>query len=460
MKSLKAVIAHLDIKPGNLNPQALPDYTASYAAAALYEPLLHTHTDGNISPGLVDKWSIDDTNRFLDLHVRTDTTFSDGSPLKAADFIRTIRSGMQSPSGTSKGLLSLLMGSNLNEESVTKLSDSSLRMKLREGGHRYLSVLSSPNFTPVPQHAEPWQATTGPYYAPFWIPGDHSIELLPNHSYTRKAHGPAPHLTFDVVSDRYESFRKWQAGEAHITGNTMFPHEYLENQDISPYLQSSMLPLMGVLRVNSSLRRRRGFCLQALAETVPRAKISESLNGYVEPLKSYWPGGTSSISSRENVKSSRPENRKLTVAVSNFFPNLEVCQKIADAWSQELNIALQIDTVDFYDLPKTEGTHDLTYVIMGPPYPNTASLLLQIPMLACGLNSQDLRRRETVVAGAGAPESNRTSESVGLTHSLNEIMPWIPVLQLKSVVAVAEELTGFTIDSFGRPNFSDLQFSC
>lgn len=72
-----------DQEPDSLDPQktlvAVSDQTNNW----IYEPLARLDTDGNVVPGLAERWDVTDNNKTIVFHLRDGVTFHDGSPVDA-----------------------------------------------------------------------------------------------------------------------------------------------------------------------------------------------------------------------------------------------------------------------------------------------------------------------------------------------------------------------------------------
>ncbi len=75
--------------PTTLDPAALGDAGSAGFAAQLFESLTAFDTDRELRPALAESWRIEEGGTRVVFHLRPDLTFSDGSPLRAADVVRS-----------------------------------------------------------------------------------------------------------------------------------------------------------------------------------------------------------------------------------------------------------------------------------------------------------------------------------------------------------------------------------
>ncbi len=75
--------------PTTLDPAASGDAGSSAYTAQFFESLTTFDTALELRPALAESWRIEDDGRRIVFHLRPDLAFSDGSPLRAADVVRS-----------------------------------------------------------------------------------------------------------------------------------------------------------------------------------------------------------------------------------------------------------------------------------------------------------------------------------------------------------------------------------
>jgi len=78
-------------EPGSLDPGGAADSFSLEVLGDLYEGLTAESADGNIVPGVADSWSVDSTGTRYDFHLRRDARWSNGTPVRAQDFVNAWR---------------------------------------------------------------------------------------------------------------------------------------------------------------------------------------------------------------------------------------------------------------------------------------------------------------------------------------------------------------------------------
>jgi ABC-type transport system substrate-binding protein len=75
--------------PATLDPAAAGDASSAAVIAQLFETLTAFDAERELRPALAESWSTDDEGRRITFHLRPDLTFSDGTPLRASDVVRS-----------------------------------------------------------------------------------------------------------------------------------------------------------------------------------------------------------------------------------------------------------------------------------------------------------------------------------------------------------------------------------
>ena len=146
--------------PSTLDPAAAGDSGSAAYISQLFETLTVFDTDLQLRPALAESWRIDDGGRRITFRMRPDLTFSDGSPLRAADVVRTwlriIDPTAPSPLASLmldvEGAADHLAGS-IGPEGVGLRADEAaneVTVDLVRPAADFVTVVASPNFGIVP----------------------------------------------------------------------------------------------------------------------------------------------------------------------------------------------------------------------------------------------------------------------------------------------------------------------
>ena len=143
--------------PQSLDPRLVRRLETVTALRMLYEGLLTTDREGQVIPGIAERYALSDDNKTYTFFLR-DSTWSDGTPLTAQDFVETWRSVL-SPSFPAPNAyqLFLIKGAKEAKEGtlpleaigVNAVDDKTLVVELKEPAPYFTELVSSYFFYPV-----------------------------------------------------------------------------------------------------------------------------------------------------------------------------------------------------------------------------------------------------------------------------------------------------------------------
>ncbi len=151
--------------PATLDPAAQGDGGTAAVVAQLYETLTTFDTDLELRPALAESWQIEDGGKRIVFQLRPDLKFSDGSPLKASDVVRswlrvidpTAPSPLASLMLVVSGAADHLAGRTTDAASVGLQADDDARtvtVDLVRPASEFVQVVASPTFGIVPPGAD------------------------------------------------------------------------------------------------------------------------------------------------------------------------------------------------------------------------------------------------------------------------------------------------------------------
>ncbi len=200
--------------PSTLDPAAAGDAGSSAIIAQLFESLTAFDTDRELQPALAESWRLEGDGRTIVFHLRPDLAFSDGTPLRAADVVRSWFR-LIDPAGPSP-LVSLLfdirgvpgyLGGGAADDVGIRSDDAAndVIVDLVRPAAEFATVVASPTFAVVPPEADTDPSTFQP--APAFVAcGGYrivsetadSLELVANDRYWA---GRPPVAQISVVTD-------------------------------------------------------------------------------------------------------------------------------------------------------------------------------------------------------------------------------------------------------------------
>ncbi len=147
--------------PTSLDPAREGDAGSAAISAQLFESLTTFDGDLHLQPALADSWQFDPGSRRVTFHLRPGLTFSDGSPLRASDVVRswlrlidpTAPSPLASLALDIAGAEAYLRGQSSDPASVGLHADdgaNALRVDLARAASDFPNIVSGPAFAVVP----------------------------------------------------------------------------------------------------------------------------------------------------------------------------------------------------------------------------------------------------------------------------------------------------------------------
>ena len=190
--------------PGTLDPAFIADAGDVQLLLQLYAGLTRLDESGEPYPSLASGWEISDDGRTYEFEIRDDLTFSDGSPLNAADVRRSwLRLLDPSTGASAPDVLSVVVGAaerlagsaEEDEVGIQAPDDHTLVVQLRHPASYFVEITATPATFVVPPSADAtdsWQAPdrfvgSGPYVVDGTEAGD--LVLRANERYVA---GPPP----------------------------------------------------------------------------------------------------------------------------------------------------------------------------------------------------------------------------------------------------------------------------
>ena len=144
-----------------LDPAAQGDATSAAISAQLFESLTAFDPDLHVRPALAESWRFEDGGRRVIFHLRGGLTFSDGSPLRPSDVVRSwlrlIDPARPSPLTSLimdvKGADAYLRGQSSDPASVGLRADDTagdLTVDLVRPATDFVNIVAGPSFSVVP----------------------------------------------------------------------------------------------------------------------------------------------------------------------------------------------------------------------------------------------------------------------------------------------------------------------
>jgi oligopeptide transport system substrate-binding protein len=224
-------------EPDTLDPTLCSDTTSGIIIDQLFRGLV-TETPGmEFVPDVAQRWEILADGRKYIFHLRSDVTWSDGTPLTAADFEYAWKRVLNPATGSVdapllyevKGARAFHQGQVSNPDSVgvSALDKHTLAVELERPTSYFLNLLAIPITFPVPQHVvevhgETWTdaeyiVTNGPFTLEAWRKGE-VMSLRRNRAYQGPFSGNVERVEVFFSGDDLATELTWyEAGRLDVT---------------------------------------------------------------------------------------------------------------------------------------------------------------------------------------------------------------------------------------------------
>lgn len=366
---------------------------------------LQVHGPAHVSLSQAALWTrLDAGGTRLELALEPGLRWDDEEPITGADFARGMLEVFEANAFVKKVLFR-----HLTSLEPTR---SGLVARFRKPSLRARECLSLPNFAP--------------FRAPGLFSGAYAMEQRGpgEYRYRRRRRVDAPLDSFSVrdVKNPEENLLRFQEGSLDVTADTAFPFERWRELKEDPFFQSRETGLRAALLFGGELSRPQARDARgSIARVAGMTDLSDIL------------GGACSRTKRPEADDLplAPMPRALRLAYDHFYPNLEVCLRLARALKAR---GCEIELVeDDYYAPRREC--DLRFSIVRDLCPGRYSFYAAMPFNAVVRADQELRRRVLGVLERIEAEPDGSGLDVlyaGLDDVFSEASAWIPLYNIPS----------------------------
>ncbi|MBO7744177.1 peptide ABC transporter substrate-binding protein [Paenibacillus sp. MWE-103] len=229
---------NLTSEPPSLDVSQAQDQVSFTVLSGLFEGLTRMDADGNIVPGVAEKWDVSADGKKYTFHLRDNAKWSNGDPVTAQDFEyswkRTLDPKLNPPAPYAYQLYYIKNGQNYNiatdnpnhitdpsQLGVKALDDKTLEVDLENPTPYFLNIAAFFTAYPVKKDANFAEANgyigNGPFKMKSWKHGD-SIELVPNENYWDKDNIKLTSVKFSMVKDPNTELNMYKTGQLDWAG--------------------------------------------------------------------------------------------------------------------------------------------------------------------------------------------------------------------------------------------------
>jgi oligopeptide transport system substrate-binding protein len=340
----------LEDQPGSLDPGQTQYSYETAVLRAISEPLLKPLADlSGVVPAAAQSYDVAAGGTVFVFHLRPAAGYSDGTPVKAQDFVyawqRLIDPRLASPEGPffagtilNGDKVSILdpqrdaanIDAALNTLGLKALNDNTFQVTLSQPDPAFIWLAAMPASAPVRQdivkkNGDKWAGssdtliTNGPFKVSEMVPNDH-ITVVPNPHYW----GAKPTLTsikFQVVNDGAAALAKFKSGQldemsvqpaqaASVAGDSSLKPDLVKTPDLTAFWITFRLDTAPTN--NAKLRL-------AIAQAIDRdAFVSQVFQGQGLPATSFIPKGMHGYSSSLSAQNFDVAQARASLAASGF----------------------------------------------------------------------------------------------------------------------------------------------
>jgi oligopeptide transport system substrate-binding protein len=371
--------------PHTLDPNMAGDTRSVELCCQLFSGLVELSAEMNVTPDLAQRWETFDGGRRWLFYLRTDSRWSDGTPVTAGDFEyawkRLLDPATRSPNARLlydiRGAQTFHQqgGTSVDQVGVRALNRHTLEVELEGPTSYFLHLLAQSVAFPVPRHVVASQGpdwflpgrivTNGPFRLLEWQ-REHSMLMGRNPTYHGRFTGNVEqaYFRFRPAGAPEDPFAWYEAGELEITGIPANQVNHVREQHADEYLS---VPWLMVNYLLFDLRRppfddvrlRRALALatdrETLADVIQGGLAVPAMGGFVPPG---MPGHSAGIglpfdpaeARRLLAEAGYPDGRGFPplVAYAHFGgPTIEFYQT---QWREHLGIDIQWEIRDLQTL--------------------------------------------------------------------------------------------------------------
>jgi len=252
-------------EPETLDPHRAVGVPASHILRDLFEGLTTESPDGDVIPGVALRWNISRDARTYTFYLRRDLTWSNGDPLKAEDFVYSLRRAANPATAANAARMLLpiqnareVLGGELpvEELGVALLDEFSLQITLTGPTPYFLGLLTNPIAYPVnrrnveefgDQFSRPGNlVSNGAYVLTKWVPRV-EIVLARNPAFREADLTIVERVHYYPIEDHSTEVKAFRSGEIDWTNevpNNQFKwlqKHYSDELVVSPWMGSYFL---------------------------------------------------------------------------------------------------------------------------------------------------------------------------------------------------------------------------
>lgn len=409
-------------EPPSLDPALIDNQLAGDMANQLFEGLVRLDKDGNVKPGVAERWTISDDQLVYTFYLNNNAKWSNGKPITAKDFIysweKALRPETAAPLGSN--LFFIKNGMQFNSGEITDpsklglkaLDDYTFEVTLEKPTSFFLGLTAFFTLLPVQQETaesnSKWASeaetfvSNGPFKIKSWKHGQELI-MVPNENYWAKDVVKLKEIKWVMVNDQNTEYGMFQSSQLNVSINipNNIRGKLIASKEAStvPAARVSYLRFNHENKIlkNANIRRALGLAInrQLIVDKVTQGGEIPAL-GFIPPGLGSGVGefrekagdalykdndlDTAKNMLKEGYKELGIKNLpKLTLLFQTDDSSNKLSQALQEMWKQNLGIDVELQTLErkvFVDTVKS-GNFKLALYSTGADYDDASNLMGQ-----------------------------------------------------------------------------------
>ncbi|MGL4381273.1 MAG: ABC transporter substrate-binding protein [Vibrio sp.] len=227
----------------SLDPHKTEGVPESNVIRDLLEGLVNQDANGNVVPGVAERWETTDNTTFT-FHIRPDAKWSNGEPVTAHDFVYSFQRAVDPATASPyswymeytkmKNAKEIIAGEkDKSTLGVTALDDKTLRFELESPVPYFVMMMGHTTVKPVhratiEKYGEQWTKPenyvgNGAYVLDKWVVNER-LELKRNPQYWDDKHTVINKVTYLPIENQVAEMNRFLSGEIQITNELPLEH--------------------------------------------------------------------------------------------------------------------------------------------------------------------------------------------------------------------------------------------
>lgn len=292
-------------EPETIDPALASDQVSMRISTSLFEGLCRVTQDGRPEPGMAERWEVSEDGKTYTFHLRPGVTWTDGRPVRAADFVESWRRALLPETGSDyANLMFVIKGARAFAEETDRdfphvgvhaLDEQTLRVELENPTPYFIDLCAFVTLSPVPaevvrRHGSAWIKPgnivgNSAYILDEWLLDDR-IRLRKNPRYWDAASVRLATVEVRPVQDANTALSYFHTGGCDLMMDKgMVPPSLTQRLKAEPWFHTG--PFLGSWFVRINVTRppfNDARVRQAFALTVDKKRLVEKITQLGEPV--------------------------------------------------------------------------------------------------------------------------------------------------------------------------------